>query len=172
MKYMMVVWWEAVMQTIFKFPRFRFLNWLKSIFLRLCGAKVGKRVVFYPDLWINMTPGCKLVLGDDVDLAWGVLISAKGGVTIGDRTLVGYRTQIISANHNIPATRGTIFGSGHVCKEVIIGKDVWIGANCIILPGVTIGDGAIVAAGAIVTKDVPPYTLAGGCPARVIKERD
>lgn len=58
-----------------------------------------------------------------------------------------------------------------VCIFPIIGNDVWIGANAIILQGVTIGDGAIIAAGAVVTKDVPPYAIVGGVPAKVIKYR-
>nr|WP_277603488.1 acyltransferase [Acinetobacter dispersus] len=110
-------------------------------------------------------------MGDDVDLATGVLITTDGGVSIGDRTLVGYGTKILSSNHNIPKLPNRIFDSGHTKAPVIIGKDAWLGANCIILPGVTIGDGAIVAAGSVVTKDVPTNVLVGGIPAKIIKER-
>ncbi|SHF10297.1 Hexapeptide repeat of succinyl-transferase [Marinitoga hydrogenitolerans DSM 16785] len=169
MKYMIVVWYEFIMKILFSLPRFRTFNYIKKLFLKSMGAKIGKRVVFYPGVWIS--PGKNLVIGNDVDIALDVLITTSGGVKIGDRTLIGYRTQIISANHRIPKNRGKIFYSGHERKKVIIGKDVWIGANCIILPGVHIGDGAVIAAGSIVTKDVPQYTIYGGVPARKIKDR-
>jgi acetyltransferase-like isoleucine patch superfamily enzyme len=111
-------------------------------------------------------------IGNHVDLAWGVLITTSGGVEIGDRTLVGYRTLILSANHNIPPRPGTIFGSGHTKKKVTIANDVWIGAHCMILPGVTIGEGAVIAGGSVVTKDVAPFEIVGGVPAKVIKTRE
>jgi len=133
------------------------------------GAKVGNRITYYPR--IKLSPGTNLILGDQVDLAWGVLITTGGGVEIGDRTLVGYNTQIFSANHVIPPRPQQIFISGHEKKKVTIGKDVWIGAGCIILPGVTVGEGAVVAGGSVVTKDVAPFTIVGGNPAKVIKER-
>jgi acetyltransferase-like isoleucine patch superfamily enzyme len=136
----------------------------------LFGAKLGKHIVYYPGVWISPPKG-KLVIGDHVDLALDVLVTCCGGVHIGDRVLIGYRTQILSSNHMIPESRGQIFGSGHVKKSVHIDKDVWIGANCIILPGVSIGEGAIVAAGSVVTKDVPAFNIYAGVPAKKIKQR-
>jgi acetyltransferase-like isoleucine patch superfamily enzyme len=79
--------------------------------------------------------------------------------------------QILSQNHVIPEFNGRIFGSGHVKSKVRIEDDVWIGANSIILPGVTIGEGAVIAAGSIVTKDVLPFSIVGGVPAKLIKMR-
>lgn len=93
-------------------------------------------------------------------------------MTIGDRTLVGYRTQILSGNHIVPVRPEWIYGAGHEFKSVVIGSDVWIGAGCTVLPGVTIGTGAVVAAGSVVTKDVDEYCIVGGVPARLIKMRD
>lgn len=158
------------MRVLFSLPRFRMLNNLKSFFLRIVGARVGKRVVFYPGVWI--CTGRNLEIGDDVDLALDVLITTDGGVKIGDRTLVGYRAQIISGNHVVPGQKGRIFNAGHVKKPVVIGSDVWIGANSIILPGVTIGEGSIVAAGSVVTRDIPPFVYAAGVPAKIIRERN
>jgi acetyltransferase-like isoleucine patch superfamily enzyme len=165
----LVVAYEAIMQLLFGLPRFRSLNWLKAVFLRLNGAKVGRRVVFYPGVWV--APGANLVLGDEVDLARGVLITTRGGVTIGDRTLVGYGTIILSTNHRVPAGLGRIFGAGHELKPVTIGSDVWIGANVVVLPGVSIGEGAVVAAGSVVTKNVEPFVIVAGVPARRIRSR-
>lgn len=161
--------YEVISLIIFALPRHKLFNFIKVNWIRVQGGKVGKGLTFYPGIKIN--PARNIVLGDDVDLAWGVLITTGGGVEIGDRTLIGYNTQIFSANHVIPGNRGNIFGSGHDKKKVTIGKDAWIGAACIILPGITVGDGAIVAAGSVVTKNVKEYTIVGGNPAKLIKER-
>jgi len=169
-KSFLIITFEFIQVLLFSLPRYATLNYIKKIYLRINGSEIGKRVIFYPGVWI--APGRNLVIGDDVDFALDVVITTGGGVKIGDRTLVGYRTQILSTNHQIPNNRGLIFGSGHVKKEVVIGSDVWIGANCLILPGVTIGDGAVVAGGSIVTKSVEPYNIVAGNPAKVLRIRD
>ncbi|MEM1502838.1 acyltransferase [Domibacillus sp. 8LH] len=158
------------MESLFKLPRFKFLNEFKRFFLVLMGNNVGKKPVFYPGVWIM--PPKNLSVGDYVDFAKDVLITTGGKVTIGDRVLIGYGTKILSSNHNIPQNKGEIFYSGHTHKEVIIKNDVWIGANVIILPGVIIGEGAVIAAGSVVTKNVKEFTIVGGIPAKLIKERD
>lgn len=171
MRYDLVVMVEWFSHLIFLLPRFRLLNSIKSSYLRcLFGSKIGRRVVFYSGVWIFT--GRNLIVGDDVDFAKDVLVTTDGGVTIGDRVLIGYRSQILSSNHRVPPVPGRIFGAGHMKGPVVIGDDVWIGAGCTILSGVTIGGGAVVAAGSVVTKDVAPFTYVGGVPARFIKARD
>ena len=133
------------------------------------GAQVGKGVVFYPGVWI--APGRNLVLEDNVDLAKDVLITTSGGVSIGKDTLVGYRTQILSTNHSIPPV-GENLPSGDQPGHVRIEKDVWIGAGCIITAGVRIGEGAVVAAGSVVTKDVAANSIVAGVPAKLIRMRE
>lgn len=151
-------------------PRFTFFNYIKSKYLVFFfGAKIGKRVIFYPGVWIFT--GRNLNVGDDVDFAKDVLITTDGNVTIGNRVLIGYRTQILSGNHNVPPKPQRIFGAGHTKASVKIGDDVWIGANSIILPGVSIGEGAVIAAGSVVTKNIPAFSYAAGIPAQIIKER-
>ncbi|NEM97606.1 acyltransferase [Pontibacter sp. BT327] len=169
MKNFIVCTFELFASIIFALPRHKIFNFIKSGFLRSMGSKVGTGITYYPR--IKVSPGTNLVLGNHVDLAWGVLITTGGGVEIGDRSLIGYNTQIFSANHVIPPRPQQIFTSGHEKKKVKIGKDVWIGAGCIILPGVTIGEGAVVAGGSVVTKDVAPFTIVGGNPAKILKER-
>lgn len=155
---------------IFSLPRHKLFNLIKSNYMRLQGAKVGNKITFYPGIRIN--PCMNIILGNHVDLAWGVILTTVGGIEIGDRTLIGYGTIISSSNHVIPPKKGKIFYSGHVHKKVTIGSDVWIGGNCVITAGVTIGEGAVVAAGSVVTKDVAPFTVVGGVPAKLIKERN
>lgn len=170
LKSFLVISYESVMTLLFSLPRYRTLNALKGIFLKLNGARIGKRVVFYPGVWI--APGYNLEIGDDVDLALNVVIEAAGGVTIGARTLIGHGTKIISGNHGIPASGRRITEAKSVRRPVFIGQDAWIGANCIILPGRNIGEGAVVGAGSVVTKDVAPFTIVAGNPARYIRKRD
>jgi acetyltransferase-like isoleucine patch superfamily enzyme len=169
MRYFLIVTLELVSLIIFQLPRYRTLNALKSLYLRVLGARIGRRVIYYPGIWV--LTGRKLVLGNDVDLATRVLITTDGGVSIGDRTLVGYGTQILSRNHRIPTLPESIFSSGHEARPVVIGADVWIGAGCIILPGARIGDHAVVAAGSVVTRDVPSGAIVGGVPAKTIRMR-
>lgn len=136
------------------------------------GARIGKRVEFYPGVFPIFGKGAKLVIEDDVDLALGVIIGARGGVEIGARTMIGFRSMIISANHEIPAAHGQIFLSNFNAAPIKIGADVWVGAHVVILPGVTIGEGAVVGAGSVVTKDIPAFAIAAGVPAKVIRMRD
>lgn len=166
----LVVGYEAIQQPLFMLPRFRWSCFLKATFLRLNGAIIGKRCTFYPGVWI--APGRHLVVGDDVDFALRVMVNSAGGVQIGNRTLIGYDSKILSTNHVVPPRPGRIFGSGHEKAPVNIGDDVWIGSNCTILPGVTIGEGAIIAAGAVVTRDVEPYAVVAGVPAKRIRFRN
>ncbi len=167
----LVVTVELISILVFLLPRYRTLNALKSAYLRVFfGARIGRRVVYYAGIFLFT--GRKLVVGDDVDFAARVLVTTDGGLTIGDRVLIGYGTQILTRNHRIPPMPGRIFGAGHENGPVEIGDDVWIGANCVILPGVTIGDHAVIAAGSVVTKPVPSGAIVGGVPAKLIKNRE
>ena len=96
----LVILFESLMHIIFSLPRFRIFILLKISILKLMGAKFGRGVVIYPGVWIMN--GRNLIVGNDVDFAYGVLVTTSGGVTIGDRVLIGYRTQILSTNHSIP----------------------------------------------------------------------
>lgn len=170
LKRFLVITYEAIAQILFAMPRYPVFNAIKSAYLRLNGAHIGARVIYYPGVWI--APGRNLTVGDDVDFARGVIVETAGGVEIGDRTLIGYGAVIMSGNHEIPPNRGRIFYGGYRRAKIIIGSDVWIGANSVILPGRSIGDGAVIGAGSIVTKDVEPYHVVVGTPARTIKVRN
>lgn len=168
-KNFLVSTYELIFSIIFALPRHKIFNPLKRGFLLMMGSKIGRNITYYPN--IKFSPGTNMKLGSHVDFAWGVLVTTGGGVEIGDRVLIGYGSKILSTNHVIPENKGKIFYSGHVKKKVTIENDVWIGANCIIVAGVTIGEGAVIAAGSVVTKDVSPFTIVGGVPAKLIKVR-
>lgn len=106
-----------------------------------------------------------LSIGDDVDIGEFVVLRASGGLTIGNRVLIAAHAVLTTRGHPEQPPR-----SGRVeDAPVVIGDDVWIGAGAIILPGVTVGEGSIVAAGAVVTRDVAPRTIVGGVPAEPIR---
>lgn len=95
----------------------------------------------------------------------GCRFQDQGGITIGDGTLIGHNVVLATINHDfVPEHRGD-----NLPAPIVLGKNVWIGANTMILPGVTIGDNAVIAAGSVVTRDVPTDTVVAGVPARKIK---
>jgi len=109
-------------------------------------------------------------IGREVRLNRGATICAYTEVSIGDYSMVGEFVSIRDANHGI--RKGELVRSQpHDAKPIRIGSDVWVGRGACILPGVTIGDGAIIGANSIVTKDVPPDCIAAGIPAKIIREQ-
>lgn len=108
----------------------------------------------------------KKLTGKNVFINSGCHFQDQGRIEIGDGSLIGHCTVITTINHDFdPKKRGDM-----TTKPIIIGKNVWIGSNSTILPGVKIGDGAIVAAGSVVTKNVEENTVVAGVPAKKIKE--
>ena len=129
-------------------------------------GSVGERV------WISKTFGCdcgkNIFIGDDFTGNFNLTILDIREVYIGNHVMIGPNTLITTVGHPLsPKAR-----RGYMAKAapVRIGNDVWIGGNVTILPGVTIGNNVVVAAGAVVTKDVPDNSLIGGVPARLIRE--
>ena len=113
-------------------------------------------------------------IGENVYINYYTCIFAEGGVTIGDNSLIGPHCTIVASHHQF-SDRKTLIKNQNVKQSmlpIVICEDVWIGANCVILQGITIGKGAVIGAGSIVTKDVPPYSVAVGVPAKVINVRN
>ncbi|GHU76065.1 hypothetical protein AGMMS49992_21090 [Clostridia bacterium] len=110
-------------------------------------------------------------LGNNVHFN-GITIIGEGNVTIGDNFHSGAGCYIITQNHNYNNGMKLPYDETSITKDTIIGDNVWLGARVMLLPGVNIGEGAVIQAGAVVTKDIPPLALAGGNPANVFKHRD
>lgn len=110
-------------------------------------------------------------IGDNVKLNQGVYLSGYGGIEIGDDVRVGANTIILSSDHSFDKKDIPIYKQKLKTAKVIIGRDVFIGCNVTILAGVKIGEGAVIAAGSVVTKDVVEYTVVAGVPAKKIKNR-
>ena len=128
---------------------------------------LGKRSVIESFCCINNAVG-DVVIGDNTRI--GIHNTIIGPVTIGSHVNLAQGITVTALNHNFKDTTLRIDEQGISTQPVIIGDDVWIGANAVILPGVTIGNHAVVAAGAVVTKDVPDNTIVGGVPAKEIKK--
>jgi len=126
---------------------------------------VGDGVDIRPPFYIDY--GYNIRIGAGVFMNFNCIILDVVEVTIGEKTQIGSGVQILTADHpRDPVTRAAGLESG---QPVHIGRNVWIGAGALILPGVTIGDDAIIGAGSVVTRDVPPGATAYGNPARVKK---
>jgi len=122
---------------------------------------------------VELNPfGGLIRLADRVWLGPYVVIYGHGGVEIGEWSLISMHATILSSNHTIPAMDRCIRWEKDVLLPTRIGRDVWIGANAVILGGVTIGDGAVVAAGAVVTKDVESGAVVAGNPTRLLRKRE
>lgn len=112
--------------------------------------------------------GRKVSLGQRNVINFGTLVDGRGyGVTVGDDVSIGPEATILTLGHDPQSPQFADRGG-----PVMIGDRAWIGYGALVLPGVTIGEGAVVAAGAVVTKDVAPYTIVGGNPARPIGQRE
>lgn len=115
--------------------------------------------------------GGVITIGDNMSMNTNVQIGASSGqITIGNNVLIGPNVVLRAADHGI-ALGATIRSQPHVGGMIFVEDDVWIGANAVILRDVRLGQGCVVAAGAVVTKDVEPYAVVGGVPARKISSR-
>jgi maltose O-acetyltransferase len=125
---------------------------------------------------VNIERGADFGTGNGVRIGnnsgIGVNAHLRGPVEIGDDVMMGPDVIILTSNHNFEDLTNPMSRQGSTKKLVHIANNVWVGARVIILPGVEIGEGAILAAGSVVTKNVPNYAVVGGNPARIIKYRN
>ena len=137
---------------------------IRELFSKLTESEIDETFGLFPPFYTDC--GKNIKVGKNVFINACCRFQDQGGIEIGDGSLIGHNTTIATLNHDFdPAKRQNLTPS-----PVKIGKNVWIGSDCTILPGVTIGDGAIIGAGSVVVKSVPANTIAVGNPARVIKE--
>ncbi len=136
---------------------------LRGLMGQLTGKKVDETFRMFPPFYADF--GKNITIGREVFINSGCHFQDQGGITIGDCSLIGHNVVLATINHDLDPKNNR---QNHY-SPIVIGRHVWIGSNATVLPGVTIGDWAVVAAGAVVTKDVPPYTVVGGVPAKVLK---
>ena len=136
---------------------------IREYFSELTGRKVGEdfnlNLPFYTDFGRNIT------VGKNVFINFRCTFMDRGDITIGDDTFIAPGVMLITENHGIEPEKRRFLTS----KPIVIGKNVWIGAGAIILPGVTVGDNSVIGAGSVVTKDVAANCVTCGNPAKLIK---
>ena len=177
-------------RVVFRFRHCNCLARLRTSWLKFCGVKVGKQTLFpcltitwphqlqignhcslEPDIFFKFDgiwcPGPSIVIGDNVFIGRGCEFNIKKSIHVGNDSLIGSGTKFIDHDHGIQLGQLMRKQSGPEAA-IVIGADVWIGGNVIVLKGVTIGDGAIVGAGAVVTKPVGSLEIWAGIPAKKI----
>jgi len=169
----------------------RYYLWKCILYFR--GGSIGRNVKIFPLVKIVSNKDRIIEIGDNVTIMQGVIIStsASGKCTIGnnvyigeysvltsnceitieDDVLVAPHNNLVDFDHSYDNRAVKIIEQKVNAQKILIKKGVWIGTNCCILKGVTIGEGAIIGAGSVVTGDIPPYCIAVGNPAKVIKNR-
>ncbi|MHA7145077.1 DapH/DapD/GlmU-related protein [Arthrobacter sp. TmT3-37] len=136
---------------------------VRRLLSRLIGTPVDESVTVFPPIHADF--GRNITIGRRVFINAGCMLQDQGGITIGDDCLIGHNAVFATLNHDLAPSRRTDL----LPAPIVLGANVWIGANATILPGVTIGRNAVVAAAAVVTKDVPDNAIVVGSPAKVVR---
>ncbi|AQQ29162.1 MULTISPECIES: DapH/DapD/GlmU-related protein [Burkholderia] len=137
---------------------------VRALFGELIGSQVDDGFMLIPPF--HATGGAGMKLGRNVFVNQNCTFYDLGGLEIGDDVMIGPNVSLITSGHPVEPSRRR---DGVIAKPIVIERNVWIGAGATIIGGVTIGENAVVAAAAVVTRDVPPNTLVGGNPAKIIR---
>ncbi len=137
---------------------------IREIMSRLTGEKIDASFRLFPPFYTDF--GKNTHIGKDVFINSGCHFQDQGGIEIGDGVFLGHNVVLATINHDLNPTQNR---KNHYAP-IKLGAHVWVGSNATVLPGVTVGEWSVVAAGAVVTKDVPPYTVVGGVPAKLIRK--
>ena len=132
--------------------------------------KLGKRCRLGMEVELRTVEAGHIQIGEDTRLNKGCTLTSYAQIRIDDFTIIGEFVSIRDANHGLKRGEPMRY-QPHTCKPILVGRDVWIGRGSCILPGVTIGEGAVIGANSVVTRDVPDFAIAAGVPAKVIKMR-
>jgi len=140
----------------------------RLVYRRLC-KKLGTSSLIYSGVYLTHT--YSLEIGNNFSINSGALVDARGGIKIGNHVMVGPHSVIVSSRHQFEQTDVPMTSLDHVMQPVVIGDDVWIGAQAFIKGGITIGKGSVVSAGAKVMDDVQEYSIVAGIPAQIVANR-
>ncbi len=137
-------------------------NEIRVLMAKLTGRPVPESLVVFPPFYTDF--GKNITLGRNVFINSGCHFQDQGGITIGDHCLIGHNAMLATLNHDLAPNRRADMRPA----PIVIGSGVWLGSNATLLPGVTIGDGAVVGAASLVTADVPANAVVVGSPARQV----
>lgn len=152
-----------------EFPKGSIPLW-RAAYWRARGAKIGNGSKISFNVQIENPQ--KITIGTSTIIAHDTILDGRAGLTIGNDVLVGFHSKLLTLTHNFSDPSILIRKQGFSGDPIQLGNDVWIGTSVIILPGIKISDGSIIGAGSVVTKDVPPYVIVGGSPAKIIGKRE
>jgi hypothetical protein len=137
---------------------------VRALFSELIGKKVDESFLLIPPFYATGGPDTRI--GRNVFINQNCTFYDLGGIDIADDVMIGPNVSIITSGHPVEPSRRRAFT---IAKPIVIERNVWIAAGATIIGGVTVGENSVVAAGSVVTRDVPPNTLVGGNPARLIR---
>jgi maltose O-acetyltransferase len=157
-------WFVLVMRLTGFLPDIRPVRRLRGWLTRPCFKSCGKRLELCHGVIISSSHA--VAFGNDVSLTYGVWLSGAGGITFEDEVMLGPYTCVASTNHS--KIDGSYRFGPDVPAPIVLGRGCWTGAQVCITSGVRIGAGALCAAGAVVTRHIPPHAVAGGVPAKVL----
>lgn len=160
---------EEVFSPFLEFLPFLIGSPFRWLFLKVVARRVGREIFIAQR--VSVRHAYNLEMGHHVGINQDCILHCRGAVTIGNHVYFGQRVIVNTGDHHYADASRTIWEQGAFYRPVKIGNDVFLGMGAIVMPGVTIADGTVVAAGAVVTKDTEPYTVVGGIPARVISRR-
>lgn len=152
---------------------YRFTSWMERrriARLRRLFRTIGDHVLLSDGFFCDRPD--RAILGNHIYIGPGAIFTTRGGLRIDDGAIFGPRCRILTANHQYVSSEAAPYDGRVVLRPVHVECGVWVGADVLIVPGVRIGAGAVVAAGSVVVKDIDPCTIAGGNPCRAIKQRD
>ena len=144
-------------------------DFLRHVYWSALGVTLGEGVRL--SAAVKIKGPARLQIGADAKILNRVTLDARGGLSIGRDTLIGFESVILTSSHRFKDLTLPVRRQGMENRPVRIGEDVWLGARVIVLPGVTIGDRAIIGAGSVVLKDVAALAIAAGNPAKLIRYR-
>lgn len=140
----------------------------RVLYRTLC-RKLGKDALIYPGVFLTHTYGMEI--GDHFSVNSGAVLDGRGGIRIGNSVMIGPHAVLVSSSHQHKNIDVPMSSRDHIMQPLVIGDDVWIGANAFIKGGITIENGVVIAAGSTVLKDIGEYQMVGGVPARIIGDR-
>ncbi len=143
---------------------FRTAEELRRLMSELVGYELDEGFRLFPPIYFDF--GKNMAIGRNVFINSGCCFQDQGGIELGDGCMIGHQVVIATLNHDLAPERR----AGMRAAKVTLGKNVWVGAHATVLPGVTVGDNAVIAAGAVVAKDVPANAVVAGVPAKVIRK--
>lgn len=162
----------GIVATVYYYSKHRCIVHPRAMVQLSRDIEFGRKTTVHQYSRIILSPGGQVFLGAHCNVqSFTTIAAGDSRILIGDHVRIGPNSNLLGQDHDYRDREVPIHLQPRISKGLTLGDDVWIGANCVLLPGVEIGNGSIIGAGSVVTKNVPPFSVVVGNPARVIKSR-